>query len=212
VKITNAGDVDPETGVISEEDRYVTQLFIGPARVTPINAQAAIDLTSDLEKFSIERTENRGGKRTPRCPDHPDAPVIRYITDQCSIPSCKRVLNTDEYELPAMLLGPPEEASPLAATESQSLGITKTAVVDRHYRTQSLGFAQDASSDPAPQRQPSGYTFVAGSPAPVTGLRKPPGHCLDCDATIPIGTFYCPKHGGRTPAPDPYAEYAPGAD
>jgi hypothetical protein len=195
-----AGDVkDPETGELYTEDAYLTQLFIGPAKITPINAQAAIDLSNDLADFSIQRTENRGGKRTPRCPDHPDAPVIREYVDRCGIPSCKRVLNTDEFELPAMLLRPPEDASAAPETESQTLGGTNPSVVDRHYRPQSLGFGQDPTPDPTPQRQPSGFTFVAGSPAPVTGLRTPPGHCLDCGEKIPVGTFYCVKHGGTAP-------------
>jgi hypothetical protein len=195
-----AGDVkDPESGELYTEDSYLTQLFIGPAKITPINAQAAIDLSNTFADFSIQRTENRGGKRTPRCPDHPDAPVIREITDRCGIPSCKRVLNTDEYELPAMLLGAPEDAPAPPTTESQTLGDTRASVVDRFYRPQSLGFGQDPAPDPVPQRQPSGYTFIASGPPPLTGLQTPPGHCLDCDAKIPIGTFYCPEHGGATP-------------
>jgi hypothetical protein len=197
-----SGDVkDPESGELYTEDTYITQLFIGPANITPINAQAAIDLSNTLADFSIQRVENRGGKRTPRCPDHPDAPVIREYIDRCGIPSCHRQLSSGEFRLPAMLLGPPEEAPMPAATESQSLGVTTPAVVDRLYSPQSLGFGLDA--DPEDElhfvvspAKPSERVLVAGRPAPITGTRTPPGRCLDCGEQIPIGTFYCPRHGG----------------
>ena len=146
---------------------------------------------------------NQTSGSDPLAEKEAEALRIREFIDRCGVPSCKRQLNVGEFTLPPMLLGPPEDA---AATESQSLGVAKTAVVNRSYRPQSLGFGLDEEPGSSPQRLVNKTIVAAGPPI---GTRMPPGRCLDCGAKIPIGTFYCERHGGEA-SPDHWTDGAYG--
>ncbi len=97
-------DVDERTGEIHDKPVFITQHFIGPATTGPLTPQGAITLATTLADFAMERIEKRGGKRTPRCAEHPTAAVIRAFTDSCEV--CHKTLHAGSGPLPAMMLDP----------------------------------------------------------------------------------------------------------
>jgi hypothetical protein len=99
--------VDERTGEILDEPQYTSQHFFGPAEATALTADAPIALADAFASFTMERVENRGGKRIRRCPEHPTAEVVRIVVDRCA--ECRRELSPPvETVLPPMLLDPPD--------------------------------------------------------------------------------------------------------
>jgi Domain of unknown function (DUF3854) len=108
------GGINPETGEILSTPHPIVRHFIAVAgheheRVT---SSVVRDLVDRMAEYDSGTPERRGGRRTPRCPEHPNAEVVRTFVDTCA--ECERVLNDGAYPLPAMRLEP-------AATSEQTL-------------------------------------------------------------------------------------------
>lgn len=101
-----AGDVDRETGEIygAPITKFTAQHFVGPVDATALTPRAAVAFANDLAAFSTERVERRGGKRIPRCPEHPNAGVTKRWVAECDV--CHRELAHDAEAVPPMMLDP----------------------------------------------------------------------------------------------------------
>lgn len=103
-----AGQADPETGEIVGTPRVYSRHFVAITgheheAVTPERLHELVDRMAAYDSGEPER---RGGKRIPRCPDHPDAPVHRHWVARCSV--CNDDLTEERVDVvPAMLLEPP---------------------------------------------------------------------------------------------------------
>jgi len=107
---TTTETVNQTTGEIYAAPVYVTAQYVGPTNVATLTPEAAVAFADTVASFTTERIERRGGKRTPRCPDHPDAGVVREHIDRCA--ECRRELDRDEAPLPTVALEPlPRERS-----------------------------------------------------------------------------------------------------
>jgi len=172
-----AGDIDPETGEIygAPITKFTAQHFVGPADAAALTPQAAVDFAKNLADFSTERIERRGGKRVPRCPDHPDADVTKSWVAECA--ECQRELARGFEQVPPMLLEPAAtpipkvwdaEPSVVPVLRHTKFGDDSVAAVDRARadllarRTGSLL----PEPEPSPPRPPR--------PSPLPGLEPPP--------------------------------------
>ena len=75
--------VDPETGEILKTPRRIVRHFIAiPGHEDePVTPAAVRELVDRMAAYDSGAPERRGGKRIPRCKDHPHAEVIREFVD-----------------------------------------------------------------------------------------------------------------------------------
>jgi hypothetical protein len=100
------GSIDPETGESLATPRRITRHFIAVKghEHEPITPAVWSELVDRMATYDTAAPERRGGRRIPRCPDHPHAPVGRHWTARCG--ECDRELDRGVDEIPAMLLVP----------------------------------------------------------------------------------------------------------
>jgi hypothetical protein len=226
-EIRPAGQVDPETGEMANTPRVYSKHFIAIAghEHEPITADLVRGLVDRMATYDHGTPERRGGKRIPRCKDHPDAPVHRHWTARCSV--CDAELDGDIDVIPAMHLEPLEahdqtlitrEDAPAPSTQPtplvirDSLGtrsiahevrqraaaaVDQSLVVRRQRAYADLsGLAQWAPDDAADDQ--AVIEDDAGEPPPLTLFVLPDAGCEGCGAATAEGCRYCPACDPRT--------------
>jgi hypothetical protein len=149
------GSADPETGEILKTPRRIVRHFIAiPGHEDePVTPTAVRELVDRMATYDSGVPERRGGKRTPRCKDHPHAEVIREFVDVCSV--CRTVLNDGEYPLPPMLL------EPVPAVEQSLLDRDETQTKEQGERS------LDTNNDPPGNRPIAHKVDATVLPSPI---------------------------------------------
>jgi hypothetical protein len=149
------GSADPETGEILKTPRRIVRHFIAiPGHEDePVTPTAVRELVDRMATYESGVPERRGGKRTPRCKDHPHAEVIREFVDVCSV--CRTVLNDGEYPLPPMLL------EPVPAVEQSLLDRDETQTKEQGERS------LDTNNDPPGNRPIAHKVDATVLPSPI---------------------------------------------
>ena len=132
---TRLVSADPDTGELLTRPEWRSVHFVGPANATTLTPETAVAFASEVASVTPMRAENRGGKRVSRCPDHPEAGVVREHIDRCA--TCRRELGRDEAPLPPVALDPlPAERS---AKFADHRGVAEDVLIRRKSADHSAG-------------------------------------------------------------------------
>lgn len=194
---------DPATGeirAIPRRDRKVTRYSANYA-----------DLGSTLRAIRDHRptdVKRHGGRREPRCPEHPAAPTATHSVVICAAEGCGRVLAGGEglYMQVAATRDVPLRTVDIRTSQPQVAGTSDghAAAADPALRP------QDACTSLLPASEPVTW---ASTNARLEPQRHRPGplpdpvgvRCLRCRADLDVTTGACPTCGppraSRTPPP-----------
>ena len=131
--------IDPETGEIIPMHR---ELFVGPTTDALSFAEAVATIVPEAPKPKWGGTPNR-------CPDHPDAKVIRRTTWECAAPGCGHILGET-------IAGPMKHP----ATEADDPNTQDASFAPNDPNSHLAGFAP---GDPEPAKHRGAVVDVLGS-------------------------------------------------